>query len=382
MGASSYRVISILESEHDLERFTQGFNEPIWGTEWNITTSGFENQQVYYVEDSEFPTYVIFESNASAVGSARLLSVSVNEELTETGLGEAKVANHISTSETTNPNWDRPLPFYAQDVIDKGFSLPLPFGVSIIYADTYQRMSITDLEAGMSWRGNGTRPIEFVTFDNNYSHSQSPQLKLDAWVFPFMNVFATVGKVNGIAHVEFDMDGNTLVGNSGADCSGLFTPPVCRLQDKSVTVPLDVDLDGWNYTLGTVLAAGWQDYFLAIPASVSYVDMKNAKAEELVINVSPRIGKQFHLKDSTSLDVYLGASYLDSTLTIKGQHYFKTDALEGEHINYKIKQENLDKWMGLIGASYNFNRSWALQAEYGQSGSDKRQFVSSLTHRF
>ncbi|GAM73592.1 hypothetical protein JCM19241_3047 [Vibrio ishigakensis] len=79
----------------------------------------FENQQVYYVEDSEFPTYVIFESNASAVGSARLLSVSVNEELTETGLGEAKVANHISTSETSNPNWDRPLPFYAQDVIDK-----------------------------------------------------------------------------------------------------------------------------------------------------------------------------------------------------------------------------------------------------------------------
>ncbi|GAM73590.1 salmonella typhi CT18 [Vibrio ishigakensis] len=134
--------------------------------------------------------------------------------------------------------------------------------------------------------------------------------------------------------------------------------------------------------MGTVLAAGWQDYFLAIPASVSYVDMKNAKAEELVINVFPRIGKQFHLKDSNSLDVYLGASYLDSTLTIKGQHYFKTDALQGEHINYKIKQENLDKWMGLIGASYNFNRSWALQAEYGQSGSDKRQFVSSLTHRF
>ncbi|MEZ9667215.1 hypothetical protein AB4262_00340 [Vibrio breoganii] len=385
LGLSSYRMISVLDTPENLEKFSEGFSESSWGTDWNISASGIETEQVYYLEDSEIPTYLVFESSASAVGSARLMSVSVNEELTETGVGNAKFANHESVGDESNPKWDRPLPFFAQDVVDQGFSLPLPFGISIIYAETKQDMTITNLEAGMSFYDSGqtTRPIEFVTFDNNYSHSKTPQLKIDAWIFPFMNVFATVGKVNGMAHVEFDMDGNSLINSSGADCSGFITPPVCRLEDKTQHVPLDVDLDGWNYTIGATFAAGWQDYFLAIPVSVSYIDMKNARAEELVISVSPRIGKQIPLKDTSSVDVYVGVSYLDSNLTIHGEHYFKNvPGLEGEHIDYKIEQENIDKWMGLVGASYNFNRSWAIQAEYGQNGSDKRQFVSSLTHRF
>ncbi|PMG90972.1 hypothetical protein [Vibrio breoganii] len=384
LGLSSYRMISVLDTPENLEKFSEGFSESSWGTDWNISASGIETEQVYYLEDSEIPTYLVFESSASVVGSARLMSVSVNEELTETGVGNAKFANHESAGDESNPKWDRPLPFFAQDVVDQGFSLPLPFGISILYAETKQDMTITGLEAGFSQKGSGTVPVEFMSFDNNYSHSQSPQLKIDAWVFPFMNVFATVGKVNGMAHVEFEADGSvvndTPIGG-GPICNPLRpnepTPAPC--DGNGWHHDLDVDLDGWNYTIGATFAAGWKDYFLAIPVSVSYIDMKNAKAEELVISVSPRIGKQIPLKDTSSVDVYVGVSYLDSSLTIHGEHYYGDN---GEYINYKIEQENIDKWMGLVGASYNFNRSWAIQAEYGQNGSDKRQFVSSLTRRF
>ncbi|MEZ9901021.1 hypothetical protein BCS96_01310 [Vibrio breoganii] len=379
LGLSSYRMISVLDTPENLEKFSEGFSESSWGTDWNISASGIETEQVYYLEDSEIPTYLVFESSASAVGSARLMSVSVNEELTETGVGNAKFANHASDGDESHPKWDRTLPFFAQDVVDKGFSLPLPFGISILYAETRQDMTITGLEAGFSGQHNGsTQPIEFISFDNNYSHSKTPQLKIDAWIFPFMNVFATVGKVNGMAHVEFESDGSL---GGGLDiCQGpeILRPPIC--DSEGWNHALDVDLDGWNYTVGATFAAGWQDYFLAIPVSVSYVDMKNARAEELVISVSPRVGKQIPLKDTSSVDVYVGVSYLDSNLTIYGEHYGELP--DGKHINYKIEQENIDKWMGLVGASYNFNRSWAIQAEYGQNGSDKRQFVSSLTRRF
>lgn len=389
LGLSSYRMISVLDTPENLEKFSEGFSESSWGTDWNISASGIETEQVYYLEDSEIPTYLVFESSASAVGSARLMSVSVNEELTETGVGNAKFANHESAGDESNPKWDRPLPFFAQDVVDQGFSLPLPFGISILYAETKQDMTITGLEAGFSQMGSGTVPVEFMSFDNNYSHSQSPQLKIDAWVFPFMNVFATVGKVNGMAHVEFESDGS-LINGSGIGGGQVCTPnPITGNRPEFCDAleqwdgwnhALDVDLDGWNYTIGATFAAGWEDYFLAIPVSVSYIDMKNAKAEELVISVSPRIGKQIPLKDTSSVDVYIGVSYLDSTLTIYGEHYGQLP--DDMHITYKIEQENIDKWMGLVGASYNFNRSWAIQAEYGQNGSDKRQFVSSLTRRF
>ncbi|GEM79307.1 lipoprotein [Vibrio superstes NBRC 103154] len=379
IGLSSYRMISVLDTPENLEKFSEGFSESSWGTDWNISASGIETEQVYYLEDSEIPTYLVFESSASAVGSARLMSVSVNEELTETGVGNAKFANHESVGDESNPKWDRPLPFFAQDVVDQGFSLPLPFGISILYAETKQDMTISNLEAGFSGINNGaTQPVEFISFDNNYSHSQTPQLKLDAWIFPFMNVFATVGKVNGMAHVEFESDGSLVGGLDMCQRPEALRPEICNTDGWKHA--LDVDLDGWNYTIGATFAAGWQDYFLAIPVSVSYVDMKNARAEELVISVSPRIGKQIPLKDTSSVDVYVGVSYLDSNLTIYGEHYGGLP--DDKHINYKIEQENIDKWMGLVGASYNFNRSWAIQAEYGQNGSDKRQFVSSLTHRF
>ncbi|MEZ9904602.1 hypothetical protein AB4343_07120 [Vibrio breoganii] len=390
LGLSSYRMISVLDTPENLEKFSEGFSESSWGTDWNISASGIETEQVYYLEDSEIPTYLVFESSASAVGSARLMSVSVNEELTETGVGNAKFANHESAGDESNPKWDRALPFFAQDVVDQGFSLPLPFGISILYAETKQDMTISGLEAGFSGiNGGSTIPMEFMSFDNNYSHSQTPQLKIDAWVFPFMNVFATVGKVNGMAHVEFQSDGS--VGNGIGDA--IIESPICTRPgpgkpdfcdawngSNGWDAALDVDLDGWNYTIGATFAAGWRDYFLAIPVSVSYIDMKHARAEELVFSVSPRVGKQIPLKDTSSVDVYIGVSYLDSTLTIYGEHYGQLP--DDMHITYKIEQENIDKWMGLVGASYNFNRSWAIQAEYGQNGSDKRQFVSSLTRRF
>lgn len=390
LGQSSYKLFSILDTSEDVERFNTGFNDYSWGTEWNLSTNGVNQEKIYYVEDSEPPTYFVFESNVSAVSSARRLSVSKNEELTDTGVGNAKFANHTSVEEELNQKWDKPLPFFAQDVIDQGFSLPLPFGISILYAETRQDMTISGLEAGFN--GQGTRPMEFMSFDNNYSHSNTPQLKVDAWVFPFMNVFATVGKVNGMAHVEFTGDGSvgTGIGDSIVDSAicrpgprppGQSRPDFCDDWNgfDGWNASVDVDLDGWNYTIGATFAAGWQDYFLAIPVSVSYVDMKNARAEELVFTVSPRVGKQIPLKDTQSIDVYVGVSYLDSSLTIHGEHY---EGLDGNYINYKITQENVDKWMGLVGASYNLNREWAIQGEFGQNGSDKRQFVSSLTRRF
>ncbi len=74
-----------------------------------------------------------------------------------------------------------------------------------------------------------------------------------------------------------------------------------------------------------------------------------------------------------------GQRYLDSRLTISGSQPIPGSS---ESIDYQVEQENIDKWLGLIGANYNFNRDWSISMEYGQNGSKKRQFISSLTRRF
>lgn len=233
-----YQSLTIFTDADELERFSSGTRERFLSTDVNFGREGSYTPSTYMLNDDKSTTYLYYESNVTAVSSARMMSVSVNEELTETGLGNYRVASFEEKplEDTPAPKWDSPLPLFAQDVIDKGFSLPNPFGISIIYSETRQNMTISDLSAGFSGlTGGQTRPIEFVTFDNNYSHSETPQLKVDAWVFPFLNVFATVGKVNGMAHVEFELDGTTLVNNADIKCSGLIQNHCVHLRGSRLT---------------------------------------------------------------------------------------------------------------------------------------------------
>jgi hypothetical protein len=392
IGAGGYRSLTLFNDIDELHTIREGTMEWSIGGDWAIS----EDSRAAVLQDSggdlPFTTYLLYDdSTVGVIGSARVVSVSVNEDLTETGEGDAIFPNQAqpplaSQPEEPRPIWDYPLPFFAQEVIDQGYSLPKPFGISLIYAETRQSMSLTDLEAGLPGNGNVAIPMEFVTFENNYSHSKTPQLKIDAWLFPFMNVFATFGKLNGDAHIEFKLDGDGVIDHLDIDCSRLVAKPFCEFLEGNETplIPIDVDLDGVNYTLGFVLAGGWQDYFVALPFSATYVDMKSSQAEELVVNASPRVGKRFPMFDTHSLDLFVGVSYLDSSLTITGTFDLSPigEELEGEVINYKIKQENDDKWAGLIGANYTFNREWSMSAEYGQYKSDKKQFITSLNYRY
>ena len=144
-------------------------------------------------------------------------------------------------------------------------------------------------------------------------------------------------------------------------------------------MPVTADLSGTNYTLGTILASGWNSYFVTVPISVSFNDMSRSNADGYVLNISPRVGKQFAIKGSQSVSIYAGVTYFDSRLVLTGSQPIPGT---NQSIDYKVKQENSDKWAGLLGANYNLNPQWSIAMEYAQNGSEKRQFVSSLARRF
>jgi len=160
-------------------------------------------------------------------------------------------------------------------------------------------MDITGLNVGIN--GSKKYPIDFVSFHNSSNDTQSPQLKLDAWLFPFMNVFGSVGKISGTADLGIQFSGDDLVGQLGTDCSGRLKPFVCRLRGKDPLYNVTADLRGTNYTVGTILATGWHDYFFTVPMSATYADMRKNDAEGLIVNITPRIGKVFPVKGSQSI---------------------------------------------------------------------------------
>ena len=81
----------------------------------------------------------------------------------------------------TGQKYDRALPLRAQSVIDLGYDLPRPFGISIIPVMMRQDMSQTDLDISIN---NGpVSSIDFVDFATPSAESNTLQVKLDPGCF-------------------------------------------------------------------------------------------------------------------------------------------------------------------------------------------------------
>jgi len=289
-----------------------------------------------------------------------------------------EIINTAKQSASPSKQWESMLPFFAQDVIMSGYDLPIPFGISLIYAKVKQDMRLTDLSLGFN--GSEKVDIEFISFDTITSDTSTPHLKLDAWVLPFMNVFATVGKLSGSVDINFSIDGNKALDQLGTDCSVKRKPLECYLlADKRIEVEEQSSLVGTSYSVGTVFVGGWNSYFIAVPITFSWSKM-DRDTSGYVINVLPRVGKKFQLNNGSSFALYAGTSYLTSRLMLTGSQPIDDS---GESFEYQIKQENTDKWMGLVGGNYSIKEGWSLAFEYGGIGGiSRQQFITNLTYRY
>ena len=50
---------------------------------------------------------------------------------------------------------------------------------------------------------------------------------------------------------------------------------------------------------------------------------------------------------------------------------------EDVEIDYKIRQDNKDKWNYLLVFNFEFNKTWSLQAEYGVFGGFRENVIVS-----
>lgn len=280
--------------------------------------------------------------------------------------------------------WDRPLPFLAQEVIDLGYDLPLPFGISIIPVVMRQDMTLNNL--AISVNGGPTAGIGFVDFATPSVDSNTLQVKLDAWLFPFMNVFASVGLLDGGANVPVIIQGADLMNfvGLGARCDGgALEPKMCQ---RTLAAEVKPVYKGETYTVGFTLATGWKKMFFALPASYSRTNLDDGKEAE-AFNISPRIGVTSDIGSWGAMSTYIGTTYLDSTNKVSGSITFDTsdsgvpELGDTTTIEYQVDQSNKDKWNYLIGFNWNISKEWSAMAEAGFGGS-RSNFISSFNYRF
>lgn len=380
IGAGRYRYLIIFKGRETLLKFRKGTLRPTLGTESVLGEHGSASSSS---ANNTYSTYVLSESGASVALSVRLIRVSINYDLTDTGLSNSSFPMSGSSAmgqqvEVAPRIWDHKLPFLAQKVLDEGYDLPLPYGVGLIYAYVEQDQLIESLQVGIN--GGPIESFDFVAFDNIVSKSDSWQLRYDTWLFPFMNVYAMIGTVDGDVPMDVLLDGDGMLDQQGISCDGVINNPLCKvLGGKTITLPIDATFSGKTYSLGVVLAGGWKSYFVTLPANWTISDMDTTNAEGTVLTISPRAGKLFNLGNYGNLAVFAGGNYLDANLTVTGQVDLPDELLT---IDYIIEQANKDRWNAVIGANWDINRHWSLSLEYNGLFGSRESYVASATWRF
>lgn len=272
--------------------------------------------------------------------------------------------------------WDHPLPFFGQAVTDLGFELPLPFGISIVPATFEQDLTLRDLSLGL--QGEADRDIEAINFESPYVRNTALQLKLDAWLFPFMNVFATVGRVDGRATVPLTVLGADLVPQQ---CDRpLGTPDLC---DKELSATAKPNYDGTNWSIGTTLAMGWKQFFVVLPIVYAVSDINILETDVDALNISPRFGINVDLKSYGDLSVFLGATYLKAEVEVAGDITFDTGSGSdsGTTLSYRLIEENSDAWNAALGANWQMTPAWGVMLEIGGGGT-RNDVIAGVTYRF
>jgi len=382
LGAGKYSVLIMFRDTEVLREFTSGTWKSALGTQSAAGDKGVAT----IVPNRDYVVRYLSESGAVLSVTARMVGISVNEDLTDTGISAVSIPNTgFIAADRQGPDaprqWDHKLPFLAQRVIDEGYDLPLPYGLGLTYANVDQDMVLENLEVGLG--GGEKEPFEFVSFENASAESESAQFKLDAWLFPFMNVFAMVGKLDGKAPIDVLLDGNGMLDQIGEDCSGLPPSALCLfLEDRTITLPIKAPFSGKTYGLGTVLAGGWNNWFVTIPFNVTFADMDTTETDGLAITVTPRAGRVLNLGRGGNLALYGGGNYLKAELTVDGTVYLPVPGGDSLQVDYTIEQANTDRWNLLAGGNWDINKRWSIMAEYNGFIGSRDAFISSLTWRY
>ena len=225
---------------------------------------------------------------------------------------------------------DSALPFGKDMVGDR--ELPRPWGIGVDFYTMDQDYDIKNLTFALPGVSLGDPSQIKVT--NDVVHFD---IQADVWLFPFLNVFAVLGKV--------DID--TMVDFSKADITGL--------PFDLGTLP--VEINGEVYGGGFTLAYGTENWFTS--ATTSYTKTSTSgdlKSSVKSLSIQPRIGL---LRNNWR--VWAGGMYLDTDETHSG--IFELPFIGG--VPFGIELKSKDAWNYTAGIGHVFSDRANLSLEIG-----------------
>jgi hypothetical protein len=214
-------------------------------------------------------------------------------------------------SDQAEPHWSH-LPVWGVEAEARGFQLPLPFGVGFNFYREQQPFNINDLQVS-----RGGKPVsinDLVGLHRVDTTQRNGIGRVDAWVFPFFNVYGlggyTAGNMQGVINL----------------------PAIPSLSIPAQVLPLNIGYQGPTYGGGGTLAGGfkvrdWRGLTLFVVADLNYTvtdldftDKRlftDTKAKALVF--SARVGLRGKISEMLHVAVWAGSMFQDVSEFLVGR---------------------------------------------------------------
>jgi hypothetical protein len=262
----------------------------------------------------------------------------------------------------------------------RGYGFPLPLGITVLINDTLQPQEISNASVALGKGevvpppGTELRELPYVSFTGVEADTLSTQIKLDAWVLPFLNIYGIIG--------YFRSDVDLVV---EADLDEAFPPPICGPLQPCGTAsqPFRAEASGYSYGAGFSGAYGSEPWFGAINGTYVYNDGRNGDDRIISLSAGARAGRYWSVSESLLLSVYTGADYLDVDQTVNGTTKLPDAFPDGDDLNvrYRVDQNNADKWSAVLGMTFGLKRGIGVIAE-AAIGEDSHRYMASAYYRF
>ncbi|WP_305465365.1 TonB-dependent receptor [Photobacterium leiognathi] len=252
------------------------------------------------------------------------------------------------------------LPIWKEEAQALGYELPKPIGFNLSYMALEQNIDVNsiDLKGLPIWV-----PELDMQAEQGSQTSEVLTLRADMWLFPFLNLYVLGGKMTGTSETAVNVH-NKFLGDYRID-------------------NFKLDLDGYLYGGGVVLAGGYKQIFGLVDISYTETELTVIDGSISAWVISPRIGYDFY-QQGLPLRVWGGAMYQNVEQSLSGKlsdlnlpPFIENIAKNG---TFHIEQQLSTPWNPIPGMQYQINPSLYLLAEAGFG--DRTSLFTSIDFRF
>ena len=324
------------------------------------------------------------------------------------------------------------LPILGAKATKAGFNLPYSAGLSSQYFWQVSDLIIDNLSVGFN-NGPMYNLDEIVRFNEAKTTASALTIRPDIWLFPFLNIYAILGKAQASTEVGF----------------GVWVPDSTDTPKEIASASSLVEFNTSTYGIGFTPTIGVGGGFLALDMNVAWTDVPQLSKPARSFIFGPRLGKNFKLKKpEQTVAIWTGAfrvqissgtdgsialsevlppdefgSKVDQgiqkvanaqqqvdawwaslsppqqqnpvneakynaanrALTKAGEILASADNAIGtigtSTVQYAMDKRPKDPWNFIIGSQFQLNKHWMIRGEVGFLGS-RTQIITGLQYRF